>query len=176
MRTPEDRFASRVKKSEGCWEWLGYKRNGYGQFWMNGKHYQAHRAAYEFATGSIPSGMCVCHTCDNPSCVNPDHLFIGTHQDNMADRDSKGRLNIQKGSDNSNAKLTDVDTHNIRSILQHIKRRGISAELAEIYGVNRSAISRVKLNRTYKVTDPRAGMAILPDDAVMWSVGVGGRP
>jgi len=91
-----NRFWSKVDKSGDCWEWTGYReRYGYGRVSMvaigMSNKVLAHRAAWILTHGEIPSGMNICHTCDNPICVNPSHLFLGTHQDNMRDRDSKGR-------------------------------------------------------------------------------------
>jgi len=75
-----------------CWEWKGSKNNkGYGRMIINGKFYMAHRLSYALFVNEIPKGMLVCHKCDNPSCVNPDHLFVGTNQDNMDDMKKKGR-------------------------------------------------------------------------------------
>ena len=87
------RFMSKVKSfAPGeCWEWNGYKKDtGYGQFGYQGKVWRAHRFAYMLVTGRKP-GEAICHSCDNPSCVNPDHLWEGTQIENMLDRDKKGR-------------------------------------------------------------------------------------
>jgi hypothetical protein len=86
-----------------CWEWLGSKyKNNYGQFHRNGIHAYSHRVSYEYFICSIPEGMLVLHKCDNPSCVNPNHLFLGTQKDNMQDMIKKGRQNIYDRSGEKN--------------------------------------------------------------------------
>lgn len=90
--TTEERFWARVDRGDGCWEWRGCKkRNGYGWVGVRKEQWVAHRLAWTFVNGPIPTGLHVCHRCDNPSCVRPDHLFIGSHADNMADMKAKGR-------------------------------------------------------------------------------------
>ena len=97
---PEAQFWQFVQKStepDGCWIWKGsMTRGGYGHFVISGKHYRAHRAAWIFTNGEIPKGLNVLHKCDNPPCVNPEHLFTGTLKDNAQDMLQKGRYNYNK--------------------------------------------------------------------------------
>lgn len=89
-----DRFWPKVRKSDGCWEWTrATTTHGYGKFSVATAVWdRAHRVAWKLTNGPIPDGMFVCHHCDNPLCVRPDHLFLGTHGDNMRDASTKGRM------------------------------------------------------------------------------------
>ena len=93
IRTVQERFWLKVTKQKGCWPWLGYKiPTGYGTMQIKIRHWEyAHRLAWRFTFGPIERGFHILHKCDNPGCVNPYHLRIGTHQDNMADKKAKGR-------------------------------------------------------------------------------------
>ena len=87
-----DRFWAKVAKGDGCWEWQGAMANRYGAFKLAGRQIGAHRLALQLGgEEDIPSGMVVCHRCDNPRCVRPDHLFVGTRSDNSQDMSRKGR-------------------------------------------------------------------------------------
>lgn len=98
MTELEARFRTKYKAdlATGCWIWMAActGKNRYGVFSVNRKNVFAHRYSYSIAHGPIPLGMFVCHKCDNPPCVNPDHLFLGTHTDNMRDARNKGRLRV----------------------------------------------------------------------------------
>jgi hypothetical protein len=138
------RFWSKVDKSGGgdtCWNWTAYcQPTGYGQIGLNGAIKLAHRISYRIAYGDIPDGLCVCHTCDNRKCVNPQHLWLGTHADNMRDRDNKGRGgNVDtRGEKHGRARLTASQVIEIR---RRYAAGGIfQYELAKEYGVSRQLI------------------------------------
>lgn len=87
-----DRFNNKINKTPTCWEWTGAKNNkGYGCLAVNKQKWLAHRLSYTITKGQIPAGQIICHTCDNPHCVNPQHLFAGTHTDNIKDMLTKNR-------------------------------------------------------------------------------------
>lgn len=140
-RTREQRFWRFVQKSEGCWAWTADKvTGGYGRFARGGrpKLVLAHRFSYELANGPIPDGLHVLHHCDNPPCVNPSHLWLGTDADNARDCDAKGRRPV------ANRKLTDEDVRTIR----RSRRDALSLSLE--YNVTRSTIYYVRNRRTWK--------------------------
>lgn len=94
MNAIADRFWRKVRRDQptGCWEWLAATNSdGYGHFFYEGSVIGAHRVSWMLHHGAIPEGALVCHHCDNPRCVNPAHLFLGTHQDNATDKVVKGR-------------------------------------------------------------------------------------
>ena len=85
-----------LNETNGCWEWKKSTfKGGYGAITINGKQFSAHRASYECFVGEIPEGLHVLHKCDNPRCINPDHLWVGTHKENMLDKMAKGRDNVK---------------------------------------------------------------------------------
>ena len=92
----KERFMSKVKQIPGgCWEWQGSKgKDGYGKLMVKRKNLRSHRVSYELFVGAIPKVLCVCHSCDNPLCVKPEHLWCGSHQDNMKDMIQKGRARL----------------------------------------------------------------------------------
>lgn len=109
----EIKFWSYVEKTDNCWLWRGpmIRRGDYGRF----GRFLAHRVAYDLGTGPIPLGLMVCHHCDTPRCVRPDHLFLGTHADNVADMVRKGRDRQLRGEDHVHCKLSDAQVDTIRA-------------------------------------------------------------
>lgn len=132
----------------GCWEWQwGLDSHGYGQMKLNGSSFRAHRASWIKHNGPIPEGLNVLHSCDNRRCINPDHLFLGTHQDNMDDRENKGRGACHKGDNNGRASLSSNDVFRIRARLTE----GVScAILAREYNVTWTTIQNIKVGRTWR--------------------------
>ena len=103
MKTLRERFEEKfvVDADSGCWLWSASRhRKGYGEFFMNGLVRKAHRVSFELHVGQIPAGLCVLHRCDTPPCVNPSHLFVGSHAQNMADMVEKGRVSRLYGDKN----------------------------------------------------------------------------
>lgn len=134
-----DRFWSHAAKSSGCWIWRGYLRDdGYGQF-RAGKLWMAHRVAYELAHGiALDPDNVIMHTCDNPACVNPAHLRMGTHAANVADRVAKCRS--AHGERHGRAKLTLSQVRNIRIRSQHEGTTFLGRE----YGVDPVVIRKIR--------------------------------
>lgn len=140
----EERFSRWSEYTEnGCRVWTGTLfRDGYGQMTWKGRVRRAHAVAWEEAgRGSLPAGMVFCHTCDNRRCVNPDHMFIGTNKDNMADMVAKGRSG--RGSKNANAKLT---AEQVRAIRQDGRPH---KQIAADYGIKSSNVSHIKTRRNW---------------------------
>lgn len=139
----EARFWAKVKKSDGCWEWTAMKRGGYGRITRDGKSngmLTAHRLSWELAHGAIPVGLFVLHKCDNPPCVRPDHLFLGTQYDNVQDRVAKGREGDRSGEKNGRAKLSHGQVAQIRQL--HTEGKSYR-ELALVYGVHYGHIGQI---------------------------------
>lgn len=144
----EARFWQNVKRGpdDECWEWQAHRiRNGYGTINIGGRPsnvVMAHRLSYALYCGVLPGGNAVvCHKCDNPSCVNPRHLFLGTMAENNLDRERKGRGKQPKGSRQHTAKLTDRDVIAIRADKRFVK------DIAAAYGLHVSSIIRIRTRR-----------------------------
>ncbi len=159
------RFWSRVDKTSACWLWTGGKTTaGYGILYSNGRgsrRVYAHRVVWELTSGPIPEGLLVCHTCDNPPCVNPAHLWLGTDADNAWDKSRKGRSTtgdrhglrlhperVPRGERSGAAKLTEAD---VRAIRARYAAGGITQQrLADEYGVTNSLICHVIKRTAWK--------------------------
>jgi hypothetical protein len=136
----------KVDGATGCWNWTaGKDKNGYGQFSpYRRQNMRAHRASYELHREPIPEGLCVCHRCDNPSCINPDHLFLGTNAENTADRQAKGRQRYAIGSACGRAKLTEEEVSVI------LAAEGVThRKLADRFGVTQSTISEIRSRKIW---------------------------
>ena len=141
LPTSVDRFLSKVDKSADCWEWRGaLSGGGYGNVTVDKKQISAHRMSYLIHNGPIPEGQFVCHTCDNPACVNPKHLFLGSPLTNMRDKIKKNRHVASKGQDNGCSVLIDEDVRRIREA--HLFGAN-QKDLAQVYGVRPNTISRI---------------------------------
>ena len=147
-KDPIQLFFKHVDKTTDCWLWIG-ARGGlpprqYGKFNHSGTTKSAHRFSWEIHNGSIPRGMCVCHKCDVPLCVNPDHLFVGSHKDNMQDM-------LQKGRKNPYRHLTDDDKKVIMKMTK-VKNRNIT-KIAKQFNVSRQTVYNVIMEGTVQGTN-----------------------
>jgi hypothetical protein len=160
VTTAEERFWSFVDKANDCWIWTGgTNRLGYGQFSVGRRGIPAHRFSYQLVNGPIPAGLFICHHCDNPPCVNPEHLFSGTQRDNMRDMMSKGRgvighdfhwkpESVLRGEATPFSVLTEAQVREIRQM--HRPRIVTVADLADRYGVGRGTVKDVLSRATWR--------------------------
>lgn len=148
-----DKFWPRFTRGDGCWLWAaGKTRAGYGFLAYRGQMIYAHRLSWEVHRGPIPPNTEVCHNCpggDNPGCVNPEHLFLGSHIDNMADCTAKGRRNTsgigsRRGERHPAAKMTEADVHAIRARSSERHK-----DIARDFGVTRPAITAILARRSW---------------------------
>lgn len=155
-----ERFWRSVRKSEGCWEWLGeLDKQGYGRFWACNRRCLAHRYSYAANNGD-PAGLLVLHRCDNPKCVRPEHLFLGTQKDNIQDCVRKGRKprgdsswqrrlpeRVSRGEQAGNSRLKESEVLTIWSMA----RSGMTLlEVSEIFQIDFSTVSQIKRGKTWK--------------------------
>jgi hypothetical protein len=150
----KDRFLAKVNRTDTCWLWVAGTRGstGYGSMKVDGKVVDAHRISYSLFVGEIPAGMLVCHTCDNKLCVNPEHLFLGTPQDNVLDAVTKGRahldsLIIQRKEGHWSAKITQEIADTIRQLYADGTTQ---KELAIKYSLSDSSVGSIVRNETWK--------------------------
>ena len=158
-KTLEQRFWEKVEKTDGCWLWRAFIGNkGYGMFGLSrdgskmlpnyrGSMIRSHRMAYLLCVGEIPKGLHVLHWCDNPSCVRPDHLFIGTNDDNIKDKVSKGRQARMFGIDHPRSKLTVAQADAIR------QDKRIARVIGPEYGISASCVNQIRRGATWKVRE-----------------------
>ena len=148
MARPKDfilRFWEKSVIRDGCWGWKGTINCGRPKLMVNGVSKLASRVSWEIHYGKIPTGICVCHSCDNPLCVNPRHLFLGTIKDNTQDMYRKGRNKNVKGEEHGRSILTEKQ---VRWIL---KQKSISKiEIAKKFGVARTTISRIVRRKNWR--------------------------
>jgi hypothetical protein len=136
---------SSLINDKGCWLWRRkILKSGYGDIGINGKSVLAHRASYEAFRGPIPNGAQVCHKCDVKSCVNPEHLFLGTQKQNQADMVAKGRS--ARGEMASSAKLTE---RAVREIRRALPSYGYREALSKKFGVSPGSVSNIRARRTW---------------------------
>jgi hypothetical protein len=153
----QERFWSKVKKTASCWIWEGaLEPAGYGAFMIKQKGkwipIRASRLSYLLKYGELPEGWCVCHHCDTPACVNPEHLFLGTHADNMRDSAKKGRLSSKGvsrncGEKNPLSKLTEADVHIIKGRLMAGEKQN---NIAKDFSIDPTVVSDIKLGKSWK--------------------------
>lgn len=179
-RPVEERFWEKVDKTVECWVWTASRSpDGYGLFKARtyqghgGAMVRAHRFAWELTNGPVPDGFCVCHRCDNPSCCNPDHLFLGTVIDNNADRDAKGRQSrgearralmrtcaargdangarknphLYRGEASARAKLREDDVREIRNL--YVDGQLSQAAIAARFGLGPQAVGKILLRKRW---------------------------
>lgn len=148
-RTLKERLMSKVHVPEDptkCWVWLGSKVNGYGTISLNRKAARAHRVSWEVHKGIIPDGLLLRHLCNNPACVNPDHLKLGTHKDNSQDMVKNGRYHLI-GSRNSSAKIDE----RIVLLMRLCRSKGAKhSEIAEILRISESTVQNAVSGKTWR--------------------------
>ena len=147
FKTTDQRFDEKYAPDEaGCLVWRTQEH--YPRFFSDNGYVKAHRFAWERVHGPIPPGMAVCHRCDNPKCVNVEHLFLGTHSDNMRDKAAKGRSHRPSGAKNGRARLSPADVLEVRRL--RADEKFSQQKIADIYGVSQQTISHLLRGETWK--------------------------
>lgn len=157
-----ERFFEKVQKTQSCWVWTAARyRTGYGSIGLGDGRgsAKAHRVSWELHKGPIPNGIEVCHQCDNPLCVNPDHLWLGTHAENMRDMAQKKRSTIgdrnpsrlypervARGERNGHAKLDETDVHALRIMARCGQKHG---DIARVFGISSSLVSMIAAGKRW---------------------------
>lgn len=153
LRRYQDRFNSRLKKNPatGCLEWQGARfPEGYGKIHIRPKVLRTHRVAWALANGRWPGEMMVCHSCDNPCCCNPEHLWLGSNSDNQVDAVKKGRrshIEPTKGQKNGMARITEGEA---REIIRLISEGQTNKAIAQIYGISHAQVSLIRLGKSWR--------------------------
>lgn len=143
-KTLMERFEEKYcpEPNTGCWLWTANTRGRYGRMWDGEGYSSAHKISYRLYRGEVPERVCVCHTCDTPTCVNPEHLFLGTVQDNMTDKVKKGRHTF--GTKHPKVKLTDD------LALAVYREEGFQREVAALYGISQRLVWNIKNKKTWR--------------------------
>lgn len=147
---PEQRFWDKVEKTKNCWNWIGKIRStdGYGVLSIDSKERRSHRLSWEMMNGKIPEGHVICHSCDNPKCVRPSHLFLGTQAENLTDMRNKGRNRFSfKGSKHPHAKFSEREINVIRGI--YLTQNITQSEIARRFNTSQQSINRIINRKRY---------------------------
>lgn len=145
-----ERFWSKIKFGDlnECWEWQANRSaKGYGKFKVDGEKKLAHRFLFIQLNGAMPSNILACHSCDNPTCCNPNHLFAGTYKDNIQDMIRKGRGTYRSGSQHPLAKLKEIDIPVIR---ERLRNGELKSSIAKTYGITVTPLRQIELGITWK--------------------------
>ena len=137
-----------VKKTDTCWLWKGRKsRDGYGKFRIKGKEIRAHRFSYEQEYGVIPKGLFVCHHCDTPNCVRPEHLFLGSAKDNNLDKIIKGRHRWRRIPGRTWSKINQEEAELIREL--YSTKAFSQLKIAKNFNISQQLVSRIIVNQVW---------------------------